>query len=53
MLSDDAEREVLNSALERYQPGQLELILVRGNNLLKTAFRPVTDYRARRSQRGV
>jgi hypothetical protein len=38
MLSDDAEREILNSALERYQPGQSEPILVRGNNLLKNGI---------------
>lgn len=33
-MPSDAEREVLNSALEKYQPGQSEPILVRGNNLL-------------------
>lgn len=46
MLSD-AERDVLNSALEKYRPGQSEPILVGGNNLLKPALRLMSDYRLR------
>jgi len=38
MLSD-AERGVLNRALEKYQPGQSEPILVGGENVLKPALR--------------
>ena len=38
MLSD-AERKVLNSALEKYRPGQSEPMLVGGENLLKPALR--------------
>jgi hypothetical protein len=41
----DTEREVLNSALEKYHPGQSEPILVGGNNVLKPALRLMTDYR--------
>jgi hypothetical protein len=37
MLSD-AERKVLNSALEKYRPGQSEPILFGGENLLKPAL---------------
>ena len=44
MLSD-AERDVLNSALENYRPGQSEPILVGGKNLLKPALRLMTWYR--------
>jgi hypothetical protein len=44
MLSD-VERHVLNSALEKYRPGQSEPILVGGSNLLKPALRLMTDYR--------
>jgi Initiator Replication protein len=44
MLSN-AERDVLNRALEKYQPGQSEPILVGVNNLLKPALRLMTDYR--------
>jgi hypothetical protein len=44
MLSD-AERDVLNSALEKYRPSQSEPILVGGKNLLKPALRLMTDYR--------
>jgi hypothetical protein len=44
-LLSNAEREVLNSALEKYQPGQSEPILVGGNNLLKPALRLMSDYR--------
>ena len=43
MLSD-AERKVLNTALEKYRPGQSEPILVRGKNLLKPALRLMTWY---------
>ena len=35
-LLSDAKRKVLNSALEKYRPGQSEPILVGGENLLKT-----------------
>jgi hypothetical protein len=44
-LLSNAEREVLNSALEKYQPGESEPILVGGNNLLKPALRLMSDYR--------
>jgi plasmid replication initiation protein len=44
MLSD-AERGVLNRALEEYRPGQAEPILVGGENLLKPALRLMTYYR--------
>ena len=44
MLSD-AERDVLNSALEKYRPGQSEPISVGGKNLLKPALRLMTWYR--------
>src|SRR5208282_896254 len=44
MLSD-AERDVLNTALEKYRPGQSEPILVGGKNLLKPALRLMTWYR--------
>jgi hypothetical protein len=44
MLSD-AERGVLNAALEKYRPGQSEPILVGGNNRLKPALRLMSDYR--------
>ena len=44
MLSD-AERDVLNSALEKYRPGRSEPILVGGENRLKPALRLMTDYR--------
>jgi Initiator Replication protein len=38
-------REVLNSALEKYRPGQSEPILVGGENLLKPALQLMTSYR--------
>ena len=41
----DAERKVLNTALEKYRPGQSEPILVGGKNLLKPALRLMTWYR--------
>jgi hypothetical protein len=41
----DAERGVLNTALEKYRPGQSEPILVGGKNLLKPALRLMTWYR--------
>ena len=46
MLSD-AERKVLNSALEKYRPGQSEAILVGGENLLKPALQLMSLYRLR------
>jgi plasmid replication initiation protein len=46
MLSD-AERKVLDSALEKYRPGQSELILVGGETLLKPALRLMSLYRLR------
>src|SRR5277367_4868922 len=46
MLSD-AEREVLNSALEKYRPGQSQPILVGGENMLKPALRLMNLYRLR------
>jgi hypothetical protein len=46
MLSD-AERAVLNSALEKYRPGQSEPIFVGGENLLKPALRLMSLYRLR------
>jgi hypothetical protein len=44
MLSD-AERNVLNTALGGYRPGQSEPILVGGENVLKPALRLMTNYR--------
>jgi hypothetical protein len=44
MLSD-AERDVLNRALEKYRPGQSEPILVGGEKVLKPALRLMSDYR--------
>ncbi|MBV8176729.1 MAG: replication initiation protein [Verrucomicrobia bacterium] len=44
MLSD-AERDVLNTALDKYQPGQAEPILVGGAKLIKPALRLMTRYR--------
>jgi plasmid replication initiation protein len=44
MLSD-AERTVLNTALEKYRPGQAEPIFVGGNKVLKPALRLMTLYR--------
>jgi hypothetical protein len=44
MLSD-AERGVLNTALEKYRPGQSEPILVGGKNRLKPALLLMTSYR--------
>ena len=41
----DAERGVLNTALEKYRPGQSGPILVGGKNLLKPALRLMTNYR--------
>jgi hypothetical protein len=42
MLSD-AERKVLNRALEKYHPGQSEPILVGGGDVLKPALRLMTS----------
>jgi plasmid replication initiation protein len=44
-LLPKAEREILNIALERYQPGQQDPILVGDNGLLKTALRLMSVYR--------
>jgi hypothetical protein len=44
MLSD-AERNVLNTALEKYRPGQAEPILVGGAKVIKPALRLMTWYR--------
>jgi hypothetical protein len=44
MLSD-AERDVLNRALEKYRAGQSEPILVGGENVLKPALRLMSSYR--------
>jgi len=44
MLSE-AERDVLNSALEKYRPGQSDPILVGGLSLLKPALRLMSYYR--------
>ena len=44
MLSDPV-RDVLNTALEKYRPGQSEPILVGGEKLLKPALRLMTWYR--------
>jgi hypothetical protein len=46
MLSD-AERDVLNRALEKYRPGKSEPILVGGEDLLKPALRLISLYRLR------
>jgi Initiator Replication protein len=46
MLSE-TERNVLNSDLEKYRPGQTEPILVGGENLLKPALRLMSVYRLR------
>jgi hypothetical protein len=43
----DAERDVLNIGLQKYRPGQSELILVGGEKLLKPALRLMSDYRLR------
>lgn len=44
MLSD-AERDVLNTALEKYRPGQSEPIFVGGAKVIKPALRLMTWYR--------
>jgi plasmid replication initiation protein len=44
MLSD-AERTVLNKALQKYQPGRSEPIFVGGNKVFKPALRLMTLYR--------
>jgi hypothetical protein len=44
MLSD-AERAVLNTALEKYRPGQSEPIFVGGHKVFKPALRLMTLYR--------
>jgi hypothetical protein len=44
MLSG-VERAVLDTALEKYRPGQAEPILVGGKKVLKSALRLMTLYR--------
>jgi hypothetical protein len=44
-LLPKAEREILNTALEQYQPGQPDPIRVGGRGLLKTALRLMSAYR--------
>ena len=44
MLSE-AERAVLNTALEKYRPGQSEAVFVGGGDVLKPALRLMTYYR--------
>jgi hypothetical protein len=44
MLSE-AERAVLNTALEKYRPGQSEAVFVGGGDMLKPALRLMTSYR--------
>jgi len=46
MLSE-AERTVLNTALEKYRPGQSEPIFVGGNKVFKPALRLMKLYRWR------
>jgi hypothetical protein len=46
MLTDE-ERNVLNTCLQRYRPGQSETILVGCEKLLKPALRLMSDYRLR------
>jgi hypothetical protein len=41
----EVEREVLNSTLEKYRPGQSKPILVGGNKVIKPALRLMIDYR--------
>ena len=43
----DAERKVLNIALQKYRPRQSEPIFVGGENVLKPALRLMSDYRLR------
>jgi hypothetical protein len=40
----DVERAVLNTALEKFRPGQSEAVLVAGRNVLKPALRLMTSY---------
>ena len=44
MLSE-AERAVLNKALQKYWPGQSEAVFVGGGDVLKPALRLMTSYR--------
>jgi hypothetical protein len=44
-LLSDAERGVLNSALEKYRPGRSEPIFVGGEKVLKPALRLMSYYR--------
>jgi plasmid replication initiation protein len=45
LMLSPAERTILNTALEKYQPGQSDLILVGGRELLKPALRLMSIYR--------
>jgi hypothetical protein len=44
MLSD-AERDLLNTALEKYRLAQSEPVLAGGNKMIKPALRLITSYR--------
>jgi plasmid replication initiation protein len=44
-LLPKAEREILDTALKQYQPGQSDPVLVGGSGLLKTALRLMSDHR--------
>jgi hypothetical protein len=44
-LLPKAEREILNTALERYQPGQQDPIRIGGSDLLKTALQLMSTHR--------
>jgi hypothetical protein len=46
-LLKDAERNVLNSALEKFRPGQSDPILIGGEKLLKPALQLMNVYRLR------
>jgi hypothetical protein len=46
-LLKDAERKVLNIALEKYRPGQSDPILVRGSKVFKPALKLMSFYRLR------
>jgi hypothetical protein len=45
LMLSPAERTILNTALEKYRPGQSDLILVGGRELLKPALRLMSVYR--------
>ena len=44
-LLPKSEREILNTALEQYHPGQRDPILVGGSGILKSALRLMSVYR--------